>query len=1771
MTIAPNNCSSVLRDFTPRCLTDLAVDYSILLTDDMQSLQRTKLAKKCHQLNLSVITSADLDDAAVRRCFPTRSIFVIRNSKGTTPELLQKQLAGYAFMIVPDFFIESLIDSCVKAQLKFNEIVANRLGLPMSYVSQAPLINGWTNSSSAAGSFGNNIAMIQHTMQAASINGTSFVSTMRGDSAQVLSMVFAIQDMYHLYAPQFSDSVKCDVPLGVSAVVPPTFLNNQSYTPIQMLPMLCDNPSSTLYYVNDCRPVGLYLDNCIPNIPLPRLFIRPQVAVPQIMPNIELAIHKGESVIKLSGELTKGYAFYENIVRASVIMLAKIYYNAIHEARYALELIKDSITNLKATQTASVRPRDFCCDRKVVEKDQSSFPDVDFSKLPITPDIASVYPDLIMDYDELGLVFGYRLLDFSKTKKTWSSWDSQAPLVASPLGSYFLDDYYSANKQDTDQLLSLPYFTQTAYTTSIFDTTENRVDSEIARLRARDSDDVIIIRPARCPDKVIAVPRNGRPFTTFQLINAVAYLCKNMHRINKFTRSSSESLAVPSKRRSMTSSMAPLNKFGIPLRSLFDCTNSASHRRQISEPEDNDEGLQEDRSRGKCAVCGVNYMNYFDHVRSHVHIEKYRELLCGLNIYKPLQNSMTLSEYKVSMHRQLANIIMFVVTREQKPYDVVATKLNECLSAMGSRIQVDPYDLPRSNSPTCRTSSFTTWRERIFRTQQHAFNETLIRSIEYYGDVLTLGAGTDTTTDTSVTTHSNVLQHDTSTIGMMAAIVNGTGAFLRAQKPMAKNLLSSMSTKHVSSLECTQESFQSYCDLLMQATFSSIGFSNCIRATEILHDAATDFFPAHVLHDLQGKIDLVAPIKVPFRGIEDLIPDRVLYKPLHDLRHELMNSYMCPTPVSRDISLLDISIQSNEIQTPEVSGTGKLVCGDTFGDNFQNELIDEYIFQNANKIHHYDSFSAYDAVMYTFYQDFVRESLNFRYGYFQVDDIYKNIVQQERRSRAFGISDDADSTECDPLETFEPLDDAFIKIYRYLAKSFYKLPPSAQNSLNIKIFSDIQESCNENENEQMDLNPLCLPTKIDSQPRNLEAMTESIIHTHERSQSHIESMDLRDSSSKLGVHLSYEDRIQRSSLGMLSYKGSIDTPIPGSDGVESSFAEPSSSLPSGYHNTQQSDLLLALLQHDSETSAVGLIDDSMCYKGTFDAVSHQPIEVRPYVPETMLREDVNTLDTYLSSKTESIAIKPYTLPGMQSIVDISSDASNIDRGDEDLYDHDSIIGGFIKKLSKTCIGQNNPPGSGCTSGQRSPNPSRDKRMEDIVLPTYKGIPLVLPSITRILNTHLPLNQNETFETICELPGGTQGRVILPPEYEIRTKKTPNIEDYIGLFHIYDQGGRESCVLNAILSDDYLMPTMLLREIGGITGTSNPTFYPIVCTLMKTIDTLFPLCSQFQEDHDIPTANKVNDSLKVDLFDYENNDELSMDDSMFMESLCPRIQRSNSIPGPIRLAPEAISVAFLAADSPTGLDIDDPVVQDVLEELRKDLSPTRPVESSSERPIDCGSVDGSSGHNTVTGLYAGPQLYERIGKGKRIEESTTYVSTQLSGSDYGSSYEQTTFPDISVFSTLREAHDTPLGPGEDTPFPRHYTYLTSIIKEIDMSGNLFPQFCTLPRSIIHSINSSLIASYMLGNNALLNACSAFEAVSNSVLGVSTQSAMIQPIHLAILQAGVTSKLRSDDISLGYDCFIKRKYTSKILMEKHPRPSVYDCNGLADELLNILMHK
>lgn len=43
-----------------------------------------------------------------------------------------------------------------------------------------------------------------------------------------------------------------------------------------MLPPICDDPTNSMFYVNDCRPIG----SSVKNIPIPRLIIRGSMLLP---------------------------------------------------------------------------------------------------------------------------------------------------------------------------------------------------------------------------------------------------------------------------------------------------------------------------------------------------------------------------------------------------------------------------------------------------------------------------------------------------------------------------------------------------------------------------------------------------------------------------------------------------------------------------------------------------------------------------------------------------------------------------------------------------------------------------------------------------------------------------------------------------------------------------------------------------------------------------------------------------------------------------------------------------------------------------------------------------------------------------------------------------------------------------------------------------------------------------------------------------------------------------------------------------------------------------------------------------------------------------------------------------------------------------------------------------------------------------------------------------------------------------------------------------
>lgn len=82
------------------------------------------------------------------------------------------------------------------------------------------------------------------------------------------------------------------------------------------------------------------------------------------------------------------------------------------------------------------------------------------------------------------------------------------------------------------------------------------------------------------------------------------------------------------------------------------------------------------------------------------------------------------------MRTQLSHLCIFICAKEQKPYAEVAKEINSILLSMaGIHLTVDPEDEPRSGSPTCRSTNFRAWREKILRFRVQSFEESINSSV----------------------------------------------------------------------------------------------------------------------------------------------------------------------------------------------------------------------------------------------------------------------------------------------------------------------------------------------------------------------------------------------------------------------------------------------------------------------------------------------------------------------------------------------------------------------------------------------------------------------------------------------------------------------------------------------------------------------------------------------------------------------------------------------------------------------------------------------------------------------------------------------------------------------------------------------------------------------------------------------------------------------------------------------------------------------------------
>jgi len=673
------------RSFSPETLSELQLDYAVLLADDPFASGRSRLARKCRANFLCLLNLEDLR-ADVRGLSP-RSVFLVTGPRPQADALWRKRLRGIPYVQIPDFSFEKLLDQCIRRQEYLNSEVSHCIGVPKPLVANANLCNGWCNNSSFSGGFGNSSLAVASSVSA-SLSSSLFPGP-RGEMAVVNTMVLAVQDMSHFYCPKYSEPLRCDEPLNVYTIVPTTFLDSASYAPVQLMPPLCDDPSNPFFYVNDCRPLATYKDERVPNLPLPRLLIRNPVRC-QVLRRYEPVIRKAESLITTAQELAECYVDRESVMAFAVHAFSQMLHNNIRQCLDVLDLLA-SLTSMARSGSSQldVRPGDFNTDRNVVARDGYEFPELDLPSLLDREALLSS-SDWIMDFDEMPLVMGTRY----RGGKLRSSVDPALGVVQPSLEWY------------------LPF------------------------LPASPEDDVIVVRRPggeRVEQEVYAIPRNGRKFTTYQTLELLADFITGA-----LQRQRTKELAAQRAAGSIS------NHYGNPY-SFHESDALSQDEEQEEEQATNNRELYnscavaEDRSKGKCGICSVIYGSYADHIRTQLHRSRYEELLLQLDMYEPLRRICAGSQVKVSAEAQLTNLALAIGSSEQRPYREIAEAMNGVLRGLRSPVFLDPSDEPRCDSPTCRTEAFQNWKSHSTHKRQNDVEDSmrkLVHRLEEKGPAL---------------------------------------------------------------------------------------------------------------------------------------------------------------------------------------------------------------------------------------------------------------------------------------------------------------------------------------------------------------------------------------------------------------------------------------------------------------------------------------------------------------------------------------------------------------------------------------------------------------------------------------------------------------------------------------------------------------------------------------------------------------------------------------------------------------------------------------------------------------------------------------------------------------------------------------------------------------------------------------------------------------------------------------------------------------------------
>lgn len=528
----------------------------------------------------------------------------------------------------------------------------------------------------------------------------------------VSTIQFAIQDMAHMYAPKFTKTHTLDTPIPISQIHVHEFLNGTNYMPIQDLPPLCDDPTSPWFYINDCRPE-------YPNQPyysvVPQLIIRgtPYYSLNSLTPNNYGAKNSARDFAEL-------YIDKENVYGIVAALLAKLYMNALSQARAIRDIIRSTTAAILESKNHSAISTDFGAPlsesnscaiiyRKLGEQLRARF-------VGLRP-----YTDLSIAQGIKGPLY---LID-------WDEYD-EYDIGGGPFDSYFLKDYEAMDSSAAHGVMNKIYddvFDLPPDMTHVSEPTNNTFYRQsngfsIDCFATIPHSNYIIVRPVSGNDTKLStepliIKPTGRWYTVYELLIGLAESL--MLRDPDFQRD-----------------------FSRKATQKFESVKEKFEQKSVGD------------SSGKCSVCGgEEFDSYIRHISSQQHLKNYqRELnklfrpsfleteaekglikLDGSDGYLLTHRSLTCLQYikYISKHMerkntalaQLSYLANCIATRENVDYSLACDAMTRSCYSMGFPLMLDAGDKPvRASSPTLASNeSVRTWLETVRYARADEFDE----------------------------------------------------------------------------------------------------------------------------------------------------------------------------------------------------------------------------------------------------------------------------------------------------------------------------------------------------------------------------------------------------------------------------------------------------------------------------------------------------------------------------------------------------------------------------------------------------------------------------------------------------------------------------------------------------------------------------------------------------------------------------------------------------------------------------------------------------------------------------------------------------------------------------------------------------------------------------------------------------------------------------------------------------------------------------------------